>query len=85
MYVVFHIRHDTHTHTHIPTHPPIPTHSSHTHTVIVIGIRETEISVTEDTGVVEVCAVVLSGDLERDVPFTLTSADGTAIGELVIL
>ncbi len=42
------------------------------------------ISVTEDIGVVEVCAVVISGDLERDVSFTLNSADGTAIGKLVI-
>lgn len=51
---------------------------------IVIGLRETVISVNEGEGEVEVCAVVISGELERSVPFSLTSADGTAIGELYI-
>ena len=35
----------------------------------------------EEEKVVEVCAEVISGELERSVMFTLTSADGTAIGQ----
>ncbi len=48
----------------------------------MIGIRDSVVSVSEGTGEVEVCAIIISGDLERPVPFSLTSADGTALGEL---
>ena len=41
------------------------------------------ISVDEDDGVVLVCAEVISGELERSVLFSLTSADGTAIGQFI--
>ena len=43
------------------------------------------ISVGEDEEVVEVCAEVISGELERSVMFTLTSADGAAIGQFACL
>ena len=51
---------------------------TNTHTGIIIGIGEVDVTVDEGEGTVEVCAEVISGDLQRSVSFTLTSTDGTA-------
>ena len=56
---------------------------AHSPTGIIIGLDEVDISVTEDSGTVEVCASVISGDLQRSVSFTLTSNDGTATGKIL--
>ena len=83
----------THTHTHpSPTHTPHPhtrplthtrtpyTHTPPTHTpltVVTIGL-EGDYSITEGD-VQEVCAVLLTGSLERDAIVTLSTAeDGSA-------
>ena len=48
--------------------------------MIVVRV-ESDYNVTEG-GSREVCAVVVSGTLERDAVVTLSTEDGTAIGEL---
>ena len=39
----------------------------------------------ESAGTVEVCAVLLDGELERDVIVTLSTSDGSAIGKCIIM
>ena len=51
------------------------------HAVVTIGL-EGDYSVTEG-GVQEVCAVLVSGTLERDAIVTLSTADGSATGTLI--
>lgn len=51
-------------------------------TVVVIGFEQTEYE-TEEGMVVEVCAELLSGTLERDALVVASSSDGTAIGMCV--
>ena len=46
---------------------------------MTIGFERTTFIVTEG-GVVEVCAAVLSGGLERNATVTISSSDGTAVG-----
>ncbi len=53
-----------------------------THIVVTIGL-EGDYSVTEG-GVQEVCAVLVSGTLERDAIVTLNTADGSATGTFII-
>ena len=47
---------------------------------MIIGFEEMVYPVMEGD-VVEVCAVLMSGELERDVVVRVSSADGTAMGE----
>lgn len=48
----------------------------------MIGLTETVFEVTEGDGVlVEVCARVFQGDLERDAVVTLRSIDGSAVSQ----
>ncbi len=49
---------------------------------VTIGLERTAYSVSEDDGQVKVCAVLLSGILERTVSVTLTSVNGSASGRL---
>ncbi len=49
---------------------------------VTIGLERTTYSVNEEDGQVEVCAVLLSGSLERTVNVTLTSVNGSASGRL---
>ena len=61
------------------------THTSCMHAIdIVIGLSDTEIFVDEDDRFFAVCALVISGEfnLVGSIPFSLTSSDGTAIGQL---
>jgi len=46
--------------------------------------QQTVYSVAESGGVVEVC-VNLSGNLERNVTITLSTSDGSAVGNLTLL
>ena len=64
----------THTRTHTPHTHTHPTHTSLT--VVTIGL-ERDYSVTEGN-VQEVCAVLLTGSLERDAIVTLSTEDGSA-------
>ena len=51
-------------------------------TAVVIGLEETSFTVTEgEDPVVEVCAVVLEGELRRDVVVSLSTSDNTARGQ----
>ncbi len=49
--------------------------------VVTIGLEDTSITVLEEETVVEVCANLTSGSLERDAEVTLATADGTAVGK----
>ncbi len=49
--------------------------------VVTIGLEETSITVLEKETVVEVCASIMSGSLERDAEITMATADGTAMGK----
>ena len=52
--------------------------------MIVIGLEDTTLSVTEAEGAfVEVCAVLFSGELERNAEIELVSSDNTAVGKLM--
>ena len=52
--------------------------------MIVIGLEDTAFSVTEEDGAfVEVCAVLLSGELERNAEIELVTSDDTAVGKLM--
>ena len=51
---------------------------------MTIGFEQTTFNVTEG-GVVEVCAAVLSGGLERNAIVTISSSDGTAVGMHTVL
>ena len=50
------------------------------HSAIVIGFEQTEYNVTEG-GQTEVCAVLTSGTLEKNVEVSVTSSDVTANGK----
>ena len=64
--------HSTHSHTYV-----------HAHTGEVIGIEETSYSVTEDGGEVEVCAVLVSGDLgDSQVTVMIQTGDNSIIGKM---
>ena len=49
--------------------------------MVTIGIEDPEVEVDEDAGTAEVCVRVLDGELNREVIVTLSTSDGTAIGE----
>jgi hypothetical protein len=51
---------------------------------VTIGLERPTYSVDEEDGTVEVCAVLLSGSLERTVSVTLSTSDGSAIGMILI-
>ena len=58
-----------------PPPPPPPPYPE-----VVIGFEET-VYPAEEGDEVEVCVVLVSGELERDVVVRVSSADGTATGE----
>ncbi len=47
---------------------------------VTIGLEKTTYYINEEDGQVEVCAVLLSGTLDRTVDITLTSVNGSALG-----
>ena len=47
-------------------------------TGVTIGIELPDYTVNEGNGIIEVCAVIVSGTLERTLTFTLSTQDGTA-------
>ena len=50
----------------------------------MIGLEDTTLSVTEEDGAfVEVCAVLSSGELERNAEIELVTSDNTAVGKLM--
>ncbi len=52
---------------------------------VTIEIDVPEITVPEDVGVVEVCASVTNGTLARETVVTVSTVDGTAVGESLTL
>ena len=48
-------------------------------TVINVGLQDTEHSISEQSGIVTVCAV-LDGETERDLQVTLSTESNTAVG-----
>ena len=53
------------------------------HSEVTIGLEETSYTTAEDSGTVEVCAVVVEGELERSAEVILSTVDGTATGQSV--
>ena len=51
---------------------------------VTIGLERPTYSVDEEDGVIEVCAVLLAGSLERTVSVTFSTSDGSAIGMILI-
>ncbi len=49
---------------------------------VTIGLQRIIYSVSEDDDVIEVCAVLVSGTLERSVNVTVSSVDGSALGRM---
>lgn len=54
-------------------------------TVVVIGMEETVVTVSEGVGQRELCASISSGELTRDAEVTVTFIDESAIGECVLM
>ena len=52
--------------------------------MVVIGLEETSYTTAEDGGAVEVCAVVVEGELERSAEVSISTVDGSATGQLVL-
>ena len=50
------------------------------YTEVVIGFEETLVTTPEGSGVVELCAVIREGSLERSVDVTFSTEPGTAEG-----
>lgn len=48
---------------------------------MVIGLEETEYTVVENFGFVEVCTILRMGSLAREVLVTLSTGDRTAVGK----
>lgn len=49
---------------------------------ITIGLGHQDISVDEGDGVIQVCASVISGELERDLIINFSTRDDTAVGKI---
>ena len=47
----------------------------------MITFEDPEYSVNEGNGTVEVCLLIIEGVLEREVVVTLSTSDGSAVGE----
>lgn len=51
---------------------------------VVIDFEQPEYSVNERNGTIEVCAVIVEGNLQRNITVTLTTRDGRAIGKVLM-
>ena len=52
---------------------------------ITVGLEDTAYSVLENAEMVEICAVLLQGALERETNITLSTMDGSATGTVMIV
>jgi len=50
---------------------------------VTIGLERTSYTTAEDGGSVEVCAVVVEGELERSSEVSISTVDGSATGQSV--
>ena len=54
------------------------------HAGVVIGFEQTMVAIQESDGVVELCAVIRDGSLERSVDVTFSTQPGTAQGSAFV-